>query len=85
MEYKRDAADKSSRKQVYFQSLHGHQGGNLYPFASWRCQPTDYAAHISTKAMPVFMDLWLYQGQAPQNGKEVEVVISEFKFTPLAP
>ena len=76
---------KRSRKQVYFQSLHGHQDGNLYPFASWRYQPTDYAAHISTQAMPVFMNLWLNQGQAPQNGKPVEVVISEFKFTPLAP
>ena len=76
---------KRSRKQVYFQSLHGHQDGNLYPFASWLYRPSNYSAHISTKAMPVFMNLWLYQGQAPQNGKEVEVVISEFKFTPLAP
>lgn len=73
---------KRSVKQVYYQSLHGHQDGNLYQFASWRYQPQNYQAAISTKAMPVYMNLWLNLGQAPLDGKAVEVVISEFKFTP---
>lgn len=28
------------------------------------------------------INLWLYQGRAPQNGQEVEVVIGNFTFTP---
>jgi hypothetical protein len=28
------------------------------------------------------MDLWLIKGQAPTDGKDVEIVISKFTFTP---
>ena len=30
--------------------------------------------------MPTFMNLWLYEGRAPSNGKETEVVVTGFKF-----
>lgn len=30
------------------------------------------------------MNLWLFRGQAPTNGQEIEVVISSFTFAPLA-
>ncbi len=30
------------------------------------------------------MNLWLYRGQAPTNGQELEIVISSFSFTPPA-
>lgn len=69
-------------QQIYFQSLHGHQNGNLYPYATWRYKPSNYQQHIAQQPMPVYMNLWLNRGEAPTNGKAVEVIISSFKFTP---
>ena len=31
------------------------------------------------------MNLWLFRGQAPSNGQPIEIVITDFTFTPLAP
>ena len=30
------------------------------------------------------MNLWLFQGKPPRNGKQVEIIIERFTFTPLA-
>jgi hypothetical protein len=32
--------------------------------------------------MPIHINLWLFQGKAPKNGQEIEVIIHQFKFTP---
>jgi hypothetical protein len=37
---------------------------------------------IPQQALPVHMNLWLYQGRAPSNGQPVEVVIRSFRFVP---
>ena len=29
------------------------------------------------------MNLWLFRGQAPSNGQSIEIVITDFTFTPL--
>ncbi|WP_163991369.1 glycoside hydrolase family 16 protein [Pyxidicoccus caerfyrddinensis] len=71
-----------SSSQVYFQALHGHQNGNTNQFASWLFSPPDSLQRIPQNPLPVHMNLWLFQGQAPKNGQEVEVVIAEFKFIP---
>jgi len=69
-----------SGNEVDFQSLAGFQDDNtnLYAAKSFYNPPTS----ISTLNMPVYMNLWLYQGKAPSNGKNVEVIIHNFKFTP---
>jgi hypothetical protein len=71
-----------SANEVDFQSLAGFQDDNtnLYASKSFYSPPTS----ISTLSMPVYMNLWLYQGAAPANGKNVEVIVHNFKFTPAA-
>ncbi|SDJ05901.1 Glycosyl hydrolases family 16 [Pedobacter sp. ok626] len=39
---------------------------------------------IPTAKMPVKMNLWCFRGLAPSDGKEVEIVIRSFKFTPAS-
>lgn len=36
---------------------------------------------ISNLSMPVLMNLWLFGGNAPSDGKSVEIIIHSFKFT----
>ena len=31
------------------------------------------------------MNLWLFRGAAPSNGKAVEVIVSRFEFVPATP
>jgi len=50
---------------VTFQSLHGHHDDNSNQFADWLYQPQNPASYIPQKAMPVDINLWLFQGQPP--------------------
>jgi hypothetical protein len=68
---------------VAFESLHGHHDDNSNKFADWLYQPDDQPAYISQKAMPVRINLWLFQGQPPRNGQQVELIVRSFKFMPL--
>lgn len=45
---------------------------------SWSYSPTKPANNIPQEAMPLHMNLWLYQGHAPSNGQSVEVIIHSF-------
>ena len=64
-----------SSTSVYFQSLYGHQNDNTNQFASATSTNT-----VSTLVMPVYMNLWLFQGKLPSDKKEVEIIIRDFKF-----
>jgi hypothetical protein len=70
-----------STNSVVFKSLHGFVNDNTNQFATATCSAP--ANSISTLTMPVHMNLWLYDGLAPSNGKEVEIIIHNFKYTPL--
>jgi Glycosyl hydrolases family 16 len=72
-----------SPQSVFFQSQHGHYDNNSYQFASWLYQPRNPTTYISRKPMPVHINLWCYDGRAPSNGQQVEVVVRAFKFTPM--
>jgi hypothetical protein len=39
---------------------------------------------IPQKPLPVLINLWLFRGAPPTDGKEVEIVIKRFRFTPAA-
>jgi len=68
---------------VAFQSLHGHQDDDSSQFEDWLYRPQDPRKYIPQEAMPVDINLWLFQGQPPRNGRqEVELVVRSFKFTP---
>lgn len=51
--------------------------------AHWRYEPKEPELWISQKPMPVHLNLWCFQGRPPENGKELELIIRSFKFTPL--
>jgi hypothetical protein len=69
-------------RQVVFESLAGLTNSNKGLYANWTYAPADFAHHVPQHAMPLHMNLWLFQGHAPSDGKEVEIVVSEFLFTP---
>lgn len=71
---------KRTATSVFFQSLHGFQDGNVNQFETktWS-SPTS----ISTLPMPIYMNLWLFDAP-PTDGNPVEIIIHEFKFTPLS-
>jgi hypothetical protein len=66
---------------VIFQSLLGHRDDDLGQFANWLYQPRDPASYIGDKPLPVQINLWLFKGQPPNNGQQVELAIRAFKFT----
>lgn len=70
------------RGQVSFQSLRGFQNGNVDEFAHWVFPPADPEKRISQAAMPILLNLWLFQGKPPQDGREVEIVVRQFSFQP---
>jgi hypothetical protein len=68
---------------IVFESQEEHGGDRTRQLAAWAYQPTNPAASISQKPMPIHINLWCFKGQAPNNGKQVELIIRAFKFTPL--
>lgn len=67
-----------SADNVAFQSLHGFQTKDQQGIFSASCNNANI---ISTQPMPLYMNLWLFNGQQPANGKEVEIIIHRFRFT----
>ncbi|MDE1191827.1 MAG: glycoside hydrolase family 16 protein [Arachidicoccus sp.] len=72
---------KRTSDSVKFQSLYGFQNGDTNQFQT--ATFTKPGTAISTLAMPIHMNLWLYDGLAPSDGNNVEVIIHSFTFTPL--
>jgi hypothetical protein len=70
--------------QVGLQSLAGHRDDDNNEIQSWQYAPSDTRL-IPQLPTPVRMNLWLFRGMAPSNGEEVEIVISQFGFTPFDP
>lgn len=71
-----------ARDSVRFQFLHGHQDGDAQQAAAWTFAPKDAKRRISREKQPVYMNLWLFRGMAPSDGADVEVVVTDFRFTP---
>lgn len=70
-----------SRQSILFQSLYGHRNNNKNEFARWNFQPKHFLNRIPQNPLPVHMNLWLFQGNAPTNSQPVEVIIRRFTFT----
>ena len=66
-----------SKSSVLFQSLYGFQNDNTGEFFSNTC---GVSSLISTLQMPVYINLWLFNGQSPSNDAAVELVINNFTF-----
>lgn len=48
----------------------------------WVFEPPDFEKRVAARPMPLHMNLWLFRGQAPKNGQEVEIVVRRFRFHP---
>ena len=68
---------------LLFQSLQGHRNDDKNEFGRWLFQPAMPQETISQQPMPILINLWLFQGKPPSDGKPVEIIIRQFKFTPL--
>ena len=71
-----------SSTRVLYRSLHGYRDDDAEEIARWNFEPTDPLRRIAQKPMPVHLNLWLFKGRPPKDGKEVEVVIRSFGFVP---
>ena len=70
------------RDAVRFEMLHGHPEGHAPPAHAWTFAPKDARKRISQAAQPVYINLWLFRGVPPSDGREVEIIVSDFRFTP---
>jgi hypothetical protein len=66
---------------VQFQMLQGYRTDTADVIASWTFTPRRPADAIPHQAMPTHINLWLYNGRAPSDGKEIEIVIKRFLYT----
>ena len=65
-----------------FQSLHGHRDDDTHEFERWQYKP-DQARLIPQQPTPMRINLWLFTVMPPSDDAEVEIIISQFTFTPL--
>lgn len=63
---------------VSYKAYHGHGLDEALSFYPWT---TPAGFNVSTLALPVHMNLWLFNGNAPSDAKEVEIIIHSFTFT----
>lgn len=71
-----------TENSVVFKSMNGFYNDDTNMFFTHTFLPP--SAVIPTAKMPVKMNLWCFRGMAPSDGKDVEIVIRSFKFTPAS-
>ena len=71
-----------SAASILFQSFNGRKATGT-PLASYLFAPKNYHNRIPQILLPVRLNLWLFQGQPPLDGQEVEIIVRSFSFTPL--
>jgi hypothetical protein len=70
---------RNSDRSVFFQELGGFHDDDTNLIDSVTCYNPPHA--ISKLAMPVHMNLWLFESTTPSNNIPVEIIIRNFKFT----
>jgi hypothetical protein len=69
-----------SPSDVSFQSQHGFADApNQNVFFSYRT-PSTFNTAMPTRTAPLHINLWAFQGKPPTDGKEVEIIIHDFKY-----
>lgn len=73
-------------KRVLYRSWSGAITNTAAPeIARWDFAPPDPERRISARPMPVHLNLWLFQGKPPKDGRELELVVRDFRFEPAPP
>lgn len=73
------------RDRITFECLQGRAEGAQQPISRWQFDRQPVADYISSAPMPLHMNLWLFQGRAPTDEREVEVIVEAFRFKPFDP
>lgn len=73
---------KWTSDKVTFVSQHGFQDSQRINRIFAYETPSSFNKYIPETSMAVQMNLWAYEGRPPTNGKDVEVIIYEFTYTP---
>jgi hypothetical protein len=71
--------------RIVWQALRGHSKNardDRGEFARWEFKPPANSGLIPQKPLPVLINLWLFQGKAPTDGKEVSVTLARFAHYP---
>lgn len=64
---------------VSYTGYHGHTTAASNAFFPWT---TPAGFNVSTLSLPIHMNLWLFNGNAPSNQTEVEIIVHSFRFIP---
>lgn len=67
---------------VTYLSQELREDGSVGREVSWTYAPDDYPDQISSSPMPIFFNLWGFQGRSPSNDRPAEVIIRRFNYTP---
>ena len=70
--------------RVTVETFAGGEASERKLLARWVYAPAE-ARRIPQKPLAVHINLWLFRGRPPADGKPVEVVIKRFRFTPVYP
>ena len=70
---------KRTSSSVAFKGYYGFTNAASNAFFPWT---TPAGFPVSTLSLPVHMNLWLFNGSAPSNAQEVELIVHSFTFTP---
>ncbi len=71
-----------SSQQVYYESLYGLSDDQTGLYQTWTFAPADYLLRVPQDPLPLHMNLWLLNGNAPTDNQDVDITIAEFKFIP---
>ena len=69
-------------RQVHYEALNGWTDDAAGLYRSWTFAPADYALRVPQHPIPVHMNLWLFEGNAPTDRQDVDITIARFRFVP---
>ncbi len=71
--------------RIVWQALRGHAKNardDRGEFAGWEYKPPAGSGLIPQKPLPVLVNLWLFQGKPPMDGKEAGITLARFAYYP---
>jgi hypothetical protein len=68
------------RDSILFQTLDGTHDDDTGELNRWKFAPSGFDMQVPHEPEPVHLNLWLFQGKPPTDGKEVEIVITKFVY-----
>lgn len=76
-----------TRAGIGFSLMGGFQriGTTVQPIESWNYAPANPGVTLPHRALPIGMNLWLFDGRAPSDGRSVSVIIHGFTMVPQTP